>query len=492
VRKDWPELIQVLQKSLDSIPETEHSAIYQQWTSIRYEYGSDYTLLWQGGIVALFIIAIIVYWNRRLAGEIKKRKRVETALVVAKEQAESANRAKSRFLANMSHELRTPLNSILGFSQILRNDSKNTPTQRENLDIILRSGEYLLMLIDDVLEISKIEAGRMVLEPKTFDLSELIRDLTDMMRNRAEAKNIELCVEQSPDLPRTIHADPAKLHQILVNLISNAIKYTETGSVTFRLATKPDTEEGQIRLAGEVEDTGLGIAAEDLKRIFEPFEQAGIAGEVQGTGLGLAITCQYVTLMGGDISVESEIGQGSVFRFEVLAQNALPQDDVDVEFTREDEVPAMQDVVPSKQEPVATTREPHRILIVEDQPANRLLLQQILEPMGFAVREAVNGKEAVEIFQEWHPHLIWMDRRMPVMDGLEATRRIKAMPGGQETIIVALTASVFKEQQNEVLAAGCDDYVRKPFKIAEIFEVLDKHLGPTNEHDSGTTDANRN
>ncbi|MBW1788853.1 MAG: PhnD/SsuA/transferrin family substrate-binding protein [Deltaproteobacteria bacterium] len=396
--------------------------------------------------------------------DISERKRIENVLQEAKKSAEAANRAKSAFLANMSHELRTPLNAVLGFSQLMRNDPSTTETQRENLEIINRSGEHLLTLINDVLDMSKIEAGRTILESEDFDLGELVRDITDMMRVRAEGKGLQLVLDQTSEFPRFIHGDAAKLRQIFINLVSNAVKFTDTGGVTLRLDAMPAEDDSELILRGEVEDTGSGIVPEDLERIFTPFEQLAESATQKGTGLGLAITRQFIEMMGGEITAKSEPGKGSLFRFTLQVQRA-------------------QDIVTAK---VATeTRriiglEPDqpswRILIVEDQLENRLLLKKLLEQVGFEVHEAVNGQEAIDVFEAWRPHFIWMDRRMPVMDGLTATRRIKAMESGKETIIVTLTASVFEEQRGEVVEAGCDDFLRKPFREAEIFDMMAKHL----------------
>ena len=396
--------------------------------------------------------------------ELKVTARTE-ALANAKDAAEAANRAKSIFLANMSHELRTPLNAILGFTQIIRKNPEDTSSHREDLDIIIRSAEHLLTLIDDVIDIARIEAGYISLEWETFDLGELVRSAIHMMRNRAEVKNLRLTLDQSSDFPRYIHADSAKVRQILINLISNAIQYTETGGITIRLDAKPEVKKDHVRLICEVKDTGIGISKEDQDRIFNPFEQALQRVDVKGTGLGLAITRQYAELMGGGISVESEPGKGSLFRIEILAKT------VSVE-KMENEKPSHGPVMG-----LAPGQPDYRILIVEDQLENRLLLKKLLEPVGFDVREALNGEEAITVFKEWKPHYIWMDRRMPVMDGLTATRSIKNMEGGKETVIVALTASVFKEQRNEVMEAGSDDFIRKPFREAEIFEAMAQHLG---------------
>ncbi len=409
-------------------------------------------------------IGVTYFVKRSRDKQMELRDQKNLALEQAKTAAELANRTKSKFLSNMSHELRTPLNAVLGFSQLMRNDPATTGDQRENLQIINRSGEHLLTLINDVLDMSKIEAGRIILEPEDFDLGDLIRDVVDMMRVRAEQKVLQLILDQSSDFPRYIHADPAKLRQVLINLLGNAVKYTEEGGITLRLKATPEEEAGKVRLICEVEDTGIGIAREDLGHIFEAFEQVGGQAGIKGTGLGLAIARQYVELMGGELTVKSEPGRGSVFRFEIPVETVTAADIEHLEPSRGRIIGL---------EPDQPT---YRILIAEDQLESRLLLKKLLEPVGFEVREALNGQEAIEVFEEWRPHFIWMDRRMPLMDGLEATRRIKAMEGGKETIIVALTASVFNEQRDEVLEAGCDDFLRKPFREVEIFDAMEKHL----------------
>ena len=308
----------------------------------------------------------------------KKRKTMVKSLAEAKEKAEAANRANSVFLANMTHELRTPLNAVLGFSQLMQNDSNTTETQRETLQIINRSGEHLLTLINDVLDMSKIEAGRSTLEPEDFDLGGMIRDIIDLMGHRAEAKGLQLILDQSSAFPRYIHADPAKLRQMLINLLGNAVKYTNEGGITLRLGAT-STDDSKVRLAFEVEDSGIGIAEEDLECIFEPFAQVGEQTDTKGTGLGLAITRQYVELMGGELTVESEPGRGSMFRFEIPVEKVAAEDIKQAEPSRGQVIGL---------EPGQPT---YRILIVEDQLENRLLLKKLLEQVGFEVREALNG-----------------------------------------------------------------------------------------------------
>ncbi len=379
----------------------------------------------------------------------------------AKELAEAANKAKSVFLANMSHELRTPLNAILGFSQLMRKSPETTEAQMENLNIISNSGEHLLNLINNVLDISKIEAGHMVKEESTINLYQLIDEIESLMSMRVEKKGLSLVVKISPDIPRDITIDAGKLRQVLINLIANAIKYTNSGSISLRVKVTKQESPQQALLRFEVEDTGIGIGKENRKIIFSAFEQVGDQPLTEaGTGLGLAICKQFVELMGGKIGVTSELGTGSVFYFELPVQIAVSSND---NPTNHSNVIGL-----------AEGQKRYRLLITEDKLENRMLLRQLLEPLGFELREAINGKEAIALFEQWHPHLIWMDIRMPVMNGLEATRHIKKTQDG--TKIVALTAHALEEERLEILEAGCDDFIRKPYRDTDIFKALSKHL----------------
>jgi signal transduction histidine kinase/CheY-like chemotaxis protein len=403
--------------------------------------------------------------NQQLEEEIIHRKQVEKDLRHAKVIAEEANQAKSVFLANMSHELRTPMNAVLGFSKIMQSDPEITESQRQYLNIINRSGSHLLSLINDILDMAKIEAGRIVIEPEAFDLGETIRDIVDMMRERAESKHLRLSHEEHSGFPRFVETDPYKLRQILINLIGNAIKYTDHGGVSLRFDMKPHQDDNKAWLICEIEDSGVGIEQQDLTKIFEPFVQVGRNMSQKGTGLGLPITKQYIQLMGGTISVSSEINKGSLFRLE------LP-----VNKVSETEIMAIKPPQQRQIVGLAPNQQLYRLLIVDDNSDGRLLLRKVLQPLGFQLKEAANGEEAVTIFQQWQPHLIWMDMRMPVMDGKEATKIIKSLPNGKETLVVALTASVFEDQREELFKAGVDAFVSKPYRIEEIFTCLHQYL----------------
>ncbi|NEQ99609.1 MAG: response regulator, partial [Cyanothece sp. SIO2G6] len=409
------------------------------------------------------------------------------------------------------------LNAILGFSQLLARDPSFNRTQKKHLTIINRSGEHLLDLINNVLDMSKIEAGRSTLDMTILDLHQLIADLIGMFKLRAEEKNITLTTEIAPDLPTHIETDAAKLRQILVNLLSNAIKFTEEGTVLLRcqrLQPAPDTlscpvshdplpnedsalaiaptstAQSPLKLLFEVEDTGHGIAANDLANIFTPFVQSETGLNTrEGTGLGLPIIQKFVELLGGQMTVSSRdmtytpgplnpdptplpdqetiLGSRFCFTIEAIAVN--------VEATQGRR--SRQQVIG-----LADDETPRRILIVEDRWESRHLLQQILDSIGFDVRTAENGREAIAIWQDWHPELIWMDMRMPVMDGYQATKHIRAQPEGASTVIIALTASGLEDERSFILSMGCNDYVRKPFQESLILDKIAEYLGVRYEY----------
>ncbi|MGB7895571.1 MAG: MASE1 domain-containing protein [Microcoleus sp.] len=380
-------------------------------------------------------------------------------------KAETANQAKSTFIANMSHELRSPLNAILGFSQLMVRATNMPPEQYENAGIIYRSGDYLLTLINNVLDLSKIEAGKTTLNLTDFDLHILLNDLEDMLHLRANNAGLNLVFQRTENVPRYICTDQVKLRQVLINLLSNAIKFTSEGQITLNVFLGEQETTDVFNLHFRIRDTGVGIAAAELPKLFDAFSQAQAGKDLQeGTGLGLAISRKFVQLMGGDISVESELGKGT--SFQLYIQTKLGQK---TNSKSTAEYPRVLGLMPGQLS--------YKILTVDDKSINRQLLIKLLSPLGFEVKEASNGQEAIAIWDEWEPHLIWMDMRMPVMDGYEATKYIKSTTKGNATAIIALTASVLEEEKAIVLSAGCDDFVRKPFVEHTIFDALAKHLG---------------
>jgi signal transduction histidine kinase/CheY-like chemotaxis protein len=385
-------------------------------------------------------------------------------LLEARNQAETANRAKTVFLANISHELRTPLNAILGFSAMVRADPALSDQHQKDLAVVGRSGEHLLGLIDDVLDMARIETGSVAVERNSFDLYALVEDVMNMIRERAQAKNLELRAELSSQTPAFVCSDAGKLRQVLVNLVGNAVKYTDEGSVTVRVDGAPGVDAQDLLLTFVVEDTGIGIAAEDQTHIFDPFVQVANLRSRKGTGLGLSISRRLVEILGGTIQVDSARGGGSRFRVQMPAQRAQA-----IEMLNAFGAQQVVGLEPGQPE--------YRILIVEDQKENWLLLERLLRSAGFQTRVAEDGSQAIEAFEAWRPHFIWLDMRIPVMSGLEVAKRIRKLEGGPRVKIAAVTASVSVSDREEVLAAGLDDFLRKPYRPSEIFGYMARHLG---------------
>ncbi|HEY9699047.1 MAG TPA: response regulator [Trichocoleus sp.] len=420
----------------------------------------------------------------------------QVALEQAAERAAIANRAKSQFLAKMSHELRTPLNAILGFTQVM-NRSPNTPTEfQEHLGIINRSGEHLLSLINDVLEMSRIEAGQIVLTERPFNLHRLLRSLQEMFVLKAAQKGLTLSFEEDPSVPRDVCSDEAKLRQILINLISNAIKFTTQGSVVVQIsaATTQITKQGctcyssapfpchTLRLSFAVKDTGCGIERHHQEAVFEAFMQTEQGRHAEGTGLGLSISRQFARLMDGDITIQSIVGQGSTFTCQVVLHQPKAMNLLEPENA----------YLVSGLEPGQPT---YRILVAEDVLENRQLMVTLLESVGFEVCTVENGAAAIAQWQTWQPHLILMDIQMPVMDGYEAIRQIRAQEAlgidhlplierseqlttekPSKTKIIALTAYAFEADRTASLQAGCDDYIAKPFSEIALFEAIARQI----------------
>ncbi|WP_148314568.1 ATP-binding protein [Sorangium cellulosum] len=419
--------------------------------------------------------------EQRLGEELVEARRAEEEARRARAEAEAASRAKSAFLANMSHELRTPLNSVLGFAQLMERDLSLGHRHRENLMVICKSGEHLLGLVNDILEMAKIEAGRMTLVDADFDLHAMLSGLSEMFSVEAQKRGLTLAIERAQDVPQHVHGDEGKLRQVLINLLGNALKFTPRGSVTLRAWARRGTgahdgaAAARVRVSFEVVDTGRGMAKEEVEELFEAFGQTATGRRSgEGTGLGLHISRRIVRMMGGDMQVESQPGRGTTLRFDVRLTLADAGDAIPGGAARARRIVAL-----------APGQPRYRVLVVDDRWDVRHCLLKLLDSVGVEVRSATNGLGAVAQWETWSPHLVLLDLRMPLLDGYEAATRIKSSPRGRETVVVAMTASAFEQNRSLAAEAGCDDFLSKPFRDAEIFNLLTKHLGARFELEEG-------
>lgn len=385
----------------------------------------------------------------------------------SKKAADEANQAKSDFLSNMSHELRTPLNGILGYAQILKRDRNLTPRQTEGLNIIQQSGQHLLTLINDILDLSKIEARKMELYPTDLHLGSFIESVAGIIRMRALEKDVLFKYEAGSNLPNGIHADEKRLRQILLNLLGNAVKFTDAGKVTLRVAVAPEAEtanntEKKTILRFEIADSGVGMTPEQLEKIFEPFEQVGdTKRRAEGTGLGLTITRQLVEMMGGQLQVKSQYGEGSTFWFE------LPSPVAETARAAKTEVAGKVTGYQGRR---------RKILVADDKLENRMVLMNMLEPLGFEVELAENGREEVEKAKQMKPDLILTDLVMPSMTGFEAVEVIRETPEIKDTPIIAVSASVIHMDRKKSQIAGCQSFLSKPVEEKELLSVVAEYL----------------
>ncbi|MEG4035341.1 PAS domain S-box protein [Microcoleus sp. S36b_A4] len=489
--EDFPKISQQLSEAFANETQSYYVLEYRlRHRDGHYVYLSDYgTIARDANGQAIRAVGHAIDVSEQQAA-LRERTKAEAALQKALQAAQAASIAKSRFLSNMSHELRTPLNAILGFSQVMVRSSSVASEQKEQLRIINRSGEHLLNLINDILSMAKIEAGQTTLNENRFDLYQLLNDLEQMLKLKAISKGLQLTFElPASNSPQYVQADENKLRQVLINLLGNAIKFTASGHIALRVKKGRISEKSDLHnfrsktyLLFEIEDTGPGIAPDELDNLFDPFVQTEAGRKsMQGTGLGLPISQQFIEMMGGEIAVSSQLGQGTIFTFDILASEVAEPDEKSLSITQ-------QVIGLEPNQPV------YRILVVEDVEENRQLLLKILKPLGFELREAVNGQEAIALWSTWKPDLIWMDMRMPVMDGYEATREIKALEqqsgvAGENhnlpanlsptnaTKIIALTASAFDEDRAKIMTAGCDDFIHKPFRESILFDKMAQHLG---------------
>jgi PAS domain S-box-containing protein len=478
------ELIQI---NLDTIIHPEDIFTAQQYfqeslRGLRDYFSFDQQFICKNGVIKWGNISVSLVRNidRKakhfiiIIDDISLRKEAQIALEEAKQAAEDANLAKSQFLANMSHELRTPLNAILGFTQLMVCSDQLIPQHQEYLQIINRAGEHLLSLINDILSLSKIEAGKIELCQESFDLANLLNSIKQMLEIKAQAKKLALIFEIEHQPTGYIVTDYNKLSSVLINIIGNAIKFTNQGSILVRTKTNYLNDD-QVNLIFEIEDTGVGIDPVEIDQLFDVFTQAKSGKESgEGSGLGLAISQRFVNLMGGTITVKSKVNHGSIFTFNIIC---------DLDKNKQN-IPTF----PNSVVRIKANQPQNRILIVEDKPINSQFLSDLLSDVGFMVQVVANGKEAISMWQTWQPDLILMDIRMPVMNGYQAIQQIRSLESDNQVTapvkIIVVTASVLMEEKELILQAGCNDFLGKPVKRAELFAKIAHHLDVSYVYDS--------
>ena len=464
IHKSLPETMNILltgQADADAVGNAVNNANLYRYISKPWE--KEDMLLTVKAALNSFLQSREIIEKARRNTELQKAKQDADT---ARSAAESANRAKSEFLANMSHELRTPLNGILGYTQILIKEKDLSKKQVEGLEIIQKSGEHLLTLINDILDLSKIEAEKMELNFSDFSLTQLLKTMLNVFRIRSAEKNISFSHQEQSPLPDYVHGDEKKIRQILTNLLGNAIKFTDEGGVIL----KTGYHGNKIRF--QVEDTGIGIPEESLEEIFRSFHQVAERNRSEGAGLGLAISYKLARLMKGSLGVKSALNDGSIFWFEV---ELPPVEGVtDLGTIDEKNIVGIKDKTPS-------------VLIVDDKWENRKLLSNTLAPLGFQISEAADGKSAIDIALANRPEVILLDIRMPIMDGFEALHHIRALPGGKDFCIITISASAFEHDRTESLRAGSNNFISKPFQISQLLDILGDHLNLEWVYDDGVS-----
>ncbi|WP_250655655.1 ATP-binding protein [Alkalimarinus coralli] len=490
INADYPELVPIINKAIASIPQQELDDIYKEWIFKDMEVQVDYRIVRRIGLISFFVIGIFWYWNRKLSKEVSDRIKSEQALRTSEEQlrkasyeaelmarkADEANQAKSIFLANMSHEIRTPMNAVMGYTELLASAVKD-PKQKSYLESIRTGSKALLTLINDILDLSKVEAGKLHIELRPITLQPLFSELQKIFAAKIDSKQLQFSLELSESIPRAVMLDETRLRQVLFNLVGNAIKFTHQGKICVRASAERSQEAGKVTLTIDVEDTGIGIPHDQQERIFKAFEQqAGQSTrDYGGTGLGLAISKKLVEMMGGELSLKSEVDKGSCFTVKIY--------DVDIA--------AASQLVDAGSPDISRYRfKPAKILVADDIELNRQLVIDLLEKTPVEVKQAENGEQAISIAQQWMPDLILMDIRMPVMDGYEATTKLKHAAATRDIPVVALTASVMSKDEKKIQDAGFDGYLKKPVSGSELYSGIaaflsHEVLNDSNEHLGG-------